>query len=209
MRSKFHRVTTRAFVMAFALAVMSGTGSIALAQTGKSYNQFIASAYLGALGRPVTCAEQQLEYDRLANAAAAGSLHVEARRFVSTLFETQESYDDPSPVAYSQKAPYEARNPAYNDPFINTRSDEFITDLYHAFLQRDPEQDGFEDWLAAMPTDGRKGVLNGFRDSTEFGMLVDSLYAGTRPVCRIGGRVGGGGFGYCGPNNPEPVELCP
>jgi hypothetical protein len=169
--------------MAFALAAMSVTGSTVLAQTGKPYDQFITSAYWGALGQLPTCGERQLEYDLLANAAAAGNLHVEARRFVSTLFETQESFDDPSPAAYCQTTAYEARNPSYCNSFINTRSDDFITDLYHAFLQRDPEQTGFDDWLLAIPTDGRKGVLNGFRDSAEFGALVDSLYTGTRPVC--------------------------
>ena len=205
MRFTPHRVTTRIFVMAFALAVMLVTGSVSSAQTGKSYNQFITSAYLGALGRLPTCLERQLEYDELVAAAAAGNLHGEARRFVSTLFETPESFSDPSPAAYCQTTPYEARNPAFCDPFVNSRSDEFITDLYHAFLQRDPEQTGFDEWLLAMPTNGRKVVLNGFRDSAEFGALVDSLFAGTRPACGTGG---GGGGEECGPNNPRPVKLC-
>lgn len=188
-----HRVPTRVsiFIITLALALMpnlvgkhlpvSVTGSVASAQTGKSYDQFITSAYIGALGRLPTCFERQTEYDNLVNASAAGALRQEAERFVSTLFETAESFAD-SGGTYCQTPSYEARNPAAScNPFVNTRSDEFITDLYHAFLQRDPETGGFNNWMATISGSGRKVVLNGFRFSVEFGTLVNSLYAGTRP----------------------------
>jgi Domain of unknown function (DUF4214) len=207
MRVKSHRVTARIFVMAFALALLSVTGSIASAQTGKSYSQFITSAYLGALGRLPTCLERQMEYDEMASAASVGNLLGEARRFVSTLIETPESFNDPSSSVYCQTTSYEARNPVSCNPFINTRSDEFITDLYHAFLQRDPEQTGFDDWMRTIPDNGRKVVLNGFRDSSEFITLVNSLFAGTRPACGTGGGGGGGGE-ECGPNTTRPVKVC-
>jgi hypothetical protein len=160
------------------------TGSIASADasTPRSYSEFIRGAYLGALGRFPTCSEEQAEYDALDYAASTGNLLGEARRFVSTLFETQASFDDPG-GSYCQTNAYEARNPAFCNPFINTRSDEFITDLYGGFLLRQPEQDGFNYWMNAMPANGRKVVLNGFRDSTEFGIIVGALYQGVRPDC--------------------------
>jgi hypothetical protein len=183
---------TFGFMLILLLVAMPGltpiniTGSIASADasTPRSYVQFIDGAYVGALGRFPSCFEEQIEYDELVNAAAVGSVNAEAKRFVSTLFETQASFDD-SGDYYCQSSEYETRNPAFCEPFINTRSDEFITDLYHAFLLRDPEPDGFNGWMGIIPTAGRKGVLNGFQFSVEFGILVDNLYPGTRPVCSI------------------------
>jgi hypothetical protein len=191
------------FVLILFLIAMPGltpvtiTGSIASADasTPRSYVEFIDGAYFGALARLPTCFEQEAEYDALANAASVGALHQEAERFVSTLFETQTSFND-SGETYCQLGEYETRNPAFCDPLINTRSDEFITDLYHAFLLREPEPSGFYDWMNAIPTAGRKQVLNGFRFSTEFGILVDALYAGTRPTCSI----------YCPECAPDPCE---
>jgi hypothetical protein len=187
---------------------MNITGSIASADasTPRSYSEFIQGAYFGALGRFPTCFEEQAEYDALSAAAAAGTLRQEAERFVSTLFETQASFDDPGGT-YCQSSEYESLNPAFCNPFINTRSDEFITDLYQAFLLRQPEQDGFNSWMAAIPTHGRKVVLNGFRFSTEFGILVNALFPGERPDCTI----------ECpecdpdpcaGPNTTRPNPLC-
>lgn len=177
---------------------VSLTGSIASADasTPRSYSEFIQGAYLGALGRLPTCFEEQAEYDGLSIAAAAGTLHQEAERFVSTLFETQASFDD-SGGAYCQSPQYETLNPAFCDPFINTRSDEFITDLYQAFLLREPEPGGFNFWMNIIPSAGRKEVLNEFRFSIEFGILVNALYPGLRPDCPPDGEgpcVRGGSF---------------
>ena len=179
------------------LTPVSITGSIASADasTPRSYVEFIDGAYFGALDRIPTCFEEQAEYDALVNAASVGALHQEAERFVSTLFETQASFDD-SGGTYCQSPEYETRNPASCDPFINTRSDEFITDLYQAFLLRAPESGGFNAWMSVIPTAGRKQVLNGFRFSTEFGILVDALYPGTRPNCSI----------ECPGCQPDPCE---
>lgn len=167
-------------------APMSIAGSVALADASdqRTYVQFIDGAYFGALGRSPTCEEEQAEYDALAGAAAAGqnALLAEARRFVSTLFETQASYDDAG-GSYCQTAEYEARNPASCEPFINQHSDWFITDLYEAFLLRQPDSPGFTDWMNTIPTNGRKVVLNGFRDSTEFTIIVNALVPGIRPSC--------------------------
>jgi uncharacterized protein DUF4214 len=162
----------------------------------RSYVEFIDGAYVGALGRFPTCFEEQAEYDSLASAAAVGGLHEEAERFVSTLFETQASYNVPDIYTYCQSSEYEAINPAFCNPFINTRSEEFLTAQYRAFLLREPDPDGFNFWLSTVPGDGRKHLILAFADSIEFSVLVDNLYAGTRPVCTI----------ECPECNPDPCE---
>ena len=134
-------------------------------------------------GRLPTCEEEQAEFDALVYATASGNRLGEARRFVSTLFKTQASYDSPDDTVYCQTPAYEAINPAYCNPFVNYWSDVFITDLYQGFLLREPEQSGFDAWMGVIPTVGRKHVLNGFRDSTEFLIIVDALYEGTRRCC--------------------------
>jgi hypothetical protein len=189
-------------------APLSVRGSIASADasTPRSYVEFIDGAYFGALGRFPTCYEEQAEYDALASATSTGNRLGEARRFVSTLFETQASFNDPGGT-YCQTTDYEARNPAFCDPRINSQSAGFITDLYGAFLLRQPDQGGFNDWMDTIPDNGRKVVLNGFRDSTEFGIIVNALFAGERPICVI----------ECpdcdpepcpGPNNTKPNRVC-
>ena len=192
------------FLLVLVLIVMPGltsvsiTGSIALADasTPRSYVEFIDGAYLGALGRLPSCFEERTEYDALVNAASVGALHQEAERFVSTLFETQISYDAPDLTTYCQSAEYEAINPAFCNSFINTQSEQFVTAQYRAFLLREPEPSGFNAWLSVIPMVGRKEVLNGFRFSTEFGILVDALFPGTRPTCSI----------ECPECNPDPCE---
>lgn len=51
----------------------------------------------------------------------------------------------------------------------NTNNNDFITLLYQAFFDREPDSNGFNDWLSRMNNGlGRQGVLNGFIYSTEF-----------------------------------------
>jgi hypothetical protein len=167
------------------LTPISTTGSIASADasTPRSYVEFIDGAYFGALGRFPNCFEEQAEYDALMYAASVGALHQEAERFVSTLFETQASYDAPDLTTYCQSAEYEAINPAFCNSFINTQSEQFLTAQYRAFLLREPDQDGFNFWLSTVPTDGRKHLIIAFADSIEFSTLVDALFPGTHPTC--------------------------
>ena len=150
----------------------------------RSYAEFIDGAYLGALGRYPTCFEEQAEYDALVYAASVGALHQEARRFVSTLFMTQASYDTPDLSTYCQTSEYEAINPAYCNAFVGTGLADFLTHQYRAFLLREPDSDGFNFWLNN--NNGRKHLIDAFQLSIEFNTLVDNLYAGTRPVCIIG-----------------------
>ena len=206
-------VTRRAVVYRFCLVVMlllmvlpgltplSMPGSIAYADPTipRSYAEFIDGAYLGALGRLPNCFEAQAEYDALVYAASVGALHQEARRFVSTLFMTQASYDTPDLTTYCQTPEYEAINPAYCNAFVGTGLADFLTDLYRAFLLREPDSDGFNFWLNN--NDGRKHLVDAFQLSIEFNTLVDNLYQGTRPVCIIE-------CPRCNPDPCEPPRIC-
>src|SRR5213593_2499543 len=57
----------------------------------RSYVDFINLAYSGAYGRFPTCEERESEYYALVYAASTGNITAEARRFVATLFMTQNS----------------------------------------------------------------------------------------------------------------------
>jgi hypothetical protein len=201
-------IKPRALVCGFCLVVMlllvvspgltrlSIPGSIAHADPTipRSYTEFIDAAYVGALGRFPTCFEEQAEYDSLVNAASVGALHQEAKRFVSTLFMTQASYDVADLSTYCQTSEYEAINPASCNAFVGTGLGDFLTDLYQAFLLREPDSDGFNFWLSN--NNGRKHLIDAFQSSIEFDILVDNLYAGTRPTCFI----------ECPECNPDPCE---
>jgi hypothetical protein len=152
-------------------------------QTPRSYDDFIIRAYQGALGRIPTCLERQNEYNNLVNAAANGTLLAESRRFVATLFMTQSSYDDPNNFNYLQTSAYQARNPQDMNDLAHLQS--FVTDLYHAFLQREPDTDGLNFWVANAQNEGRKKVIRAFEVSIEFGDLVNQLFDGGPPACCI------------------------
>lgn len=97
---------------------------------------------MGALGRLPSCGEAQAEYDALVSAASAGALNQEARRFVSTLFITQDSYNIPNLTTYCQTPEYESIYPASCNALAGTGLAGFITDLYQAFLLREPDSGG-------------------------------------------------------------------
>lgn len=172
-------------------------GSVASADPTipRSYAEFIEGAYLGALNRAPSCIEAQAEYDALVSAASVGALHQEAQRFVSTLFETQGSYNTPDLTTYCQTTEYESINPASCNALVGTGLADFITDLYRAFLLREPDSGGLTHWLNN--NNGRKHLIEGFRLSTEFATLVDNLFAGDRPECPPI---------ECPECNPEPCE---
>lgn len=66
---------------------------------------------------------------------------------------------------------------------LNRTDEEFVTDLYQAYLGRDPDHDGYLFWLATLQSDRAQGLngfehlLQGFEYSTEFMNLVNSLAA--------------------------------
>jgi hypothetical protein len=152
-------------------------------QFPRSYDEFIIRAYQGAYGRSPTCIERQNEYNRLVNAAANGTLLAEARRFVATLFMTQSSYDDPTLFNYLQTSEYQARNPQDMNDLAHLQA--FVTDLYRAFLQREPDSAGLNFWVSNAQQEGRKKVIRAFEESIEFGDLVSQLFDGGAPVCCI------------------------
>jgi len=150
-------------------------------QSPRSYDDFIIRAYQGAYGRSPTCTERQNEYNNLVNAAASGTLLHESQRFVAPLFETQASFDANDYTTYLQTPEYNARN-SQDDP---SRLQDFVTDLYHAFLQREPDADGLNFWVANAQQEGRKKVIIAFEVSIEFGDLVNQLFDGGAPPCCI------------------------
>lgn len=167
-----------------------GCGPGPLPEDPRSFDDFIRNAYLGALGRLPTCTERQNEYNRLVAAEPVSSdpnsaFDREARRFVSTLFQTQASFDDPSLDVYAQTAAYQARNPWPDNRLDPQKTQDFVTDCYHAFLQREPDPEGLCFWtqIALSETHGRKHVLRAFEDSIEFNDLVSKLFDGGPPCC--------------------------
>ena len=171
-------------------------GSVAFADPNipRSYVEFIDGAYLGALGRSPNCFEEQAEYDLLASAASNGALLQESQRFVSTLFETQASYNAGDLTTYCQTSEYESRNPAFCNPNIGTGLADFLTHNYRAYLLREPDTDGFNWWINN--NNGRKHLIEAFRLSIEFETLVGNLFAGSRPICTI----------ECPECDPDPCE---
>jgi hypothetical protein len=165
-------------------------GSVAEAVSTKSYEQFIEDAYQGAYHRHPDCtSELQPEFDRMVNAAANGALLEECKRFVATLFETQASYNAADYATYLQTPEYQQINPQDQTDFAHQQS--FITDLYHAFLQREPEPDGLAFWTNNVISSGRKQVIIAFEVSIEFGDQVNALFQGLRPSCSIPDDGGG------------------
>jgi hypothetical protein len=159
----------------------------------RSYDDFIIETYLGAYARFPTCPERNAEYWNLVNASYNGSVLLEeAKRFVSTRFETQQSYNIPGidPSGYTQTPEYEQRNPAWQTDRVAIES--FLTDLYDAFLQRSPDLGGQCFWSNNVCSEGRKKGIEAFKVSGEFGSLVSGLYAGDEP-CPLVPDDGGGG----------------
>lgn len=168
--------------LALTAVLLPGKASMQQPQGPRSYDEFITRAYQGALGRLPTCAERQAEYNNLVNATANGTRLAEARRFVATLFMTQASYDDPNNFNYLQTSAYQARNPQDMNDVGHLQS--FVSDLYRAFLQREPDTDGLNFWVANAQSEGRKKVIRAFELSIEFGDLVNQLFdSGTQPCC--------------------------
>ena len=179
-------------------------GSVAEAVTSKSYEQFIQDAYLGAYNRLPDCAsELQPEYDRMTNAAASGTLLEECKRFVATLFETQSSYDVADYATYLQTPEYQQINSQDQADFTHQQA--FVTDLYQAFLQREPDSDGLAFWTSNVMNEGRKKGIIAFEVSIEFGDQVNVLFAGARPTCTIDD----GGGGPCDRGGSFYGRLCP
>jgi Domain of unknown function (DUF4214) len=72
---------------------------------------------------------------------------------------------------------------------LNRSDEDFVTDLYAAYLGRDPDEGGYNSWLAALHDDeangrdGREHLIQGFEYSTEFANVVASIEMTTEPTC--------------------------
>jgi hypothetical protein len=159
----------------------------------RSYDSFIIKTYQGAYGRNPSCGERQIEYWNLVDASySSAALLEEAKRFVSTRFETQQSYDIPGidPSGYTQTSAYEQRNPSWQTDRVSLEA--FVGDLYKAFLQRSPDLAGQCFWTNNVCLEGRKKGIEAFKVSIEFGNLVNGLFDSgepcpiIEPTCRPG-----------------------
>ena len=157
----------------------------------RSYDEFIIQAYLGAYGRMPTCGERLIEYNRLQNAAANGTLLAEAKRFVATRFMTQTSYNVNDFTTYQQTTAYESRNPAAANDRAHLEA--FVNDLYNAFLQRPADAAGHCFWTNDACTMLRKHTIRAFEVSIEFERLVNGLYDSGEPECDLRDPGDGGG----------------
>ena len=182
LKSRSLRYTV-ALLTCFAVSavLLPRTARMQQPQSPRSYDDFIIRAYQGAYGRSPTCIERQNEYNNLVNAAASGTLLHESQRFVATLFETQASFDAQDYTTYLQTSAYNARNS--QDMNDTSHLTAFVTDLYHAFLQREPDTDGLNFWVGQAQNEGRKKVIIAFEVSIEFGDLVNQLFDGGTPSC--------------------------
>ncbi len=114
---------------------------------------FVWQFYLGALQREPTSTEMQQQTARLNNAAAQGQSQVitEAQTMGGEIF-----------VATN-----------YNS---NRTTEEYVTDLYVAFLQRTPDGPGLGFWVGQTQAYGRANTLNAFKVSGEYIDLAGTLY---------------------------------
>ncbi|MGH9968236.1 MAG: RHS repeat-associated core domain-containing protein, partial [Pyrinomonadaceae bacterium] len=114
---------------------------------------FVQEFYYGALQREPTSSELQQQTQRLNNAAALGQSQVvaEAQAMGGEIFQ--------------------ATN--YNSSHT---TDQYVTDLYEAFLQRAPDGPGLNFWVNNTQANGRAASLAAFKGCTEYAELSGTLY---------------------------------
>lgn len=180
------------------------TRPVVMPVTGKTIEQFIRDAYTGVGVTPPCLAvknENAVLTALLPNTSSA--FKTEARRFLSTLIQTQGSHDaDPNTPPYIvETTAYSARNPVATYGFGNTTG--FVTDLYHTFLQREPDSGGLAFWIAQVESyssdrEGRRLVLDAF-GTQELIDLFESLTDGGPTCCPVHCKTGyfDCELGYC------------
>lgn len=121
----------------------------------KTVDQFVADFYQGALGRQPNVVEAPQWSNALAQSQAQGlsQLITTGKSLGYMLFQSQE--------------------------YINRgRSDrDYVYDLYKAWLQREPDQSGWDFWTGGVSRDGRAAVLEAFAVCGEFQDLLAALYS--------------------------------
>ncbi|MDQ3806520.1 MAG: DUF4214 domain-containing protein, partial [Acidobacteriota bacterium] len=168
----------------------------------KPVEQFVRDFYQGALARQPNSTELQTWTDslRLAYPQGQGPLLTEAKELGRALF---------------QSAEYAARNRTDRD---------FVADLYRGYLQRAPDQAGWDYWTGVVATAGREAVRQSFEGSAEFDYGVNGLSplapASGVPVGRDGlagpvffdaatNRVNAAGWQYDAAGNQTRVQVAP
>ncbi|MDQ3806234.1 MAG: DUF4214 domain-containing protein, partial [Acidobacteriota bacterium] len=119
----------------------------------KPVEQFVRDFYQGALARQPNATELQnwVSALRLAYPQGQGPLLTKAKDLGRALF---------------QSAEYAARNRTDRD---------FVADLYRGYLQRAPDQAGWDYWTGVVATAGREAVRQAFEGSAEFDYGVNGL----------------------------------
>ncbi len=123
----------------------------------KSITDFVTGFYQGALSRNPNSTELAQWTNTLSQAQARGHAHLiaAAQSLGATIFTSSE----------------------YTN--LSTSNGQFVTDLYEAYLQRTPDSEGYNAWVAALATNSRTVVRNGFAYSTEFQSNVVKLCVST------------------------------
>lgn len=117
---------------------------------------FVRTFYYGARRTEPTAAEAQQQTERLNNAVAQGEAQViaEARAMGAEVFQATNYNSDRS-------------------------AEQYVGDLYQAFLQRAPDEGGLNHWVGFVQTHGRPLGVTAFQQSIEFTNLARTLYRET------------------------------
>jgi RHS repeat-associated protein len=155
--------STTAAVTITASSSGGGGGTGCDSEQPLAVEQFVQNFYQGALNRPPTTA--QLES-------------------WSALLR-QNYYQGQAQLL--QAAQYMGQQLFTTNEYINrNRTDrEYVYDLYKAYLQREPEPQGWDHWTSLVPTNGRAAVRSGFDLSAEFAGKMASVC----PQGESGGQV--------------------
>jgi RHS repeat-associated protein len=148
--------TLNAFELSAEFSALSATvyGTAAWGESQR-VDAFVRSFYLGAFQREPTAGEMQAGRQRLNNAATGREQVIaEAQAMAVDLIQGTN----------------------YNS---NHTPEQYVTDLYEAFLQRAPDGPGFTYWLDNVKTLGRAAALDGFKASSEYRELAATLYRET------------------------------
>lgn len=119
--------------------------------------QMYINTVYGALQRGPTSAEMTAGVNRLNAATEQGRDQVvaTARAIGSEVFNSQE---------YAN---------------LNKSDHDFVYDLYWVFLNRAPDQAGWDAWANSVPTYGRPSIVSGFTSGGEFQSVASALYRET------------------------------
>ncbi|HXO20023.1 MAG TPA: hypothetical protein VOA87_08880 [Thermoanaerobaculia bacterium] len=208
----FHRTLAPVFLLTALLSPLPLAAWPGTAPYGESIESFVRNAYAG-VGISPSCSQVRSENATLEGLLPTTSspFEAEARRFVSTLIETQNSYTNYSPTQspyLEETTYYSSRNPVPTCP-AHDGNEAFVIDLYHAFLQREYDTDGLSFWTGVADEctvnayRSRKVVLNAFGtipDDTEFKDLVHSLVDYGSVCCPVhcpSGKYYDCDLGYC------------